>query len=260
MYAHVTRARFVRVGLLAVLLVRTAVAETPEPTTASPETASYDVGLVLGGQLRQSGTSEAIQWDALVRGLKEGLAGAAASNEQRAQANQFLKSSREALADRNRAEARAFLAKNGTAAGVHTTPSGLQYRVLSAGNPAGPSPRPKDQVTVQYRAALANGVEFDSSRAHDHPATFRVDSVIKGWQEAIQMMKPGAKWELFVPPDLGYGAGGPPPVPPGSLLVYELELLRIEPPTEHISPRDEGAAHAAKSPSAETQAVGERKR
>jgi FKBP-type peptidyl-prolyl cis-trans isomerase FklB len=117
-------------------------------------------------------------------------------------------------------------------------PSGLQYRVLNKGDSSAKSPGPTDQVTVRYKASLADGTVFDRSDTHDRPAMFRVNSVFKGWQEAFLAMKPGAKWQLFVPPELGYGANSPPGVPPGALLIYELELLQVEP----TPPMDPAAA------------------
>lgn len=107
-------------------------------------------------------------------------------------------------------------------------PSGLQYRVLHEGDPKAPLPGPQDQITARYRASLADGTEIDRSDEHAQPAVFRLNSVIKGWREALSAMRPGAKWQLFEPPELGYGANSPPPIPPGSLLVYELEVIQVE--------------------------------
>jgi FKBP-type peptidyl-prolyl cis-trans isomerase len=218
---------------------------------ASPEVASYDIGLVLGRQLYQNGLGDTARQDALIRGLKEGLAGKAASDEQRRQANQFIKTGRDTVAARNEREARQFLEKNAKAEGVRTTASGLQYRVLAEGEPSGHPPGPGDEVTVQYRAALADGVEFDSSYAHGRPATLHMTSIIRGWREALTMMRPGAKWRLFVPPELAYGTAPPPAVPPGSLLIYELELVRIEPP-HHVEPRPTAPATPRTGPGPET--------
>jgi FKBP-type peptidyl-prolyl cis-trans isomerase len=209
--------------------------ETPD-TPASPDVASYDIGLMLGRQLYQNGLSDKARQEELIRGLREGLAGKVATNEQRRQANQFIKSGRDTVTERNQSEARKFLDKNAKAAGVHTTASGLQYRVLAEGDPAGHPPGATDEVTVQYRAALSDGVEFDSSYLHGRPATLQMTSIIKGWREALLLMRPGAKWQLFVPPDLAYGTSPPPAVPPGSLLIYELELVRVE-PSPHFDPK-----------------------
>jgi FKBP-type peptidyl-prolyl cis-trans isomerase FklB len=191
-------------------------------------TGSYDLGLMLGSQLEHNGLDKNVSLEELTRGLKEALAGRNVSNEERDTALRFMRDARAGVVDKNHAAAQAFLAKNAKESGIVTTPSGLQYRVLVPGDAGGKSPQPTDQVTVRYRASLLDGMEFDRSDAHDHAATFRVNSVFKGWQQAFLAMKPGAKWQLFVPPELGYGNNTPPMVPPGSLLIYELELLKVE--------------------------------
>jgi FKBP-type peptidyl-prolyl cis-trans isomerase FklB len=126
----------------------------------------------------------------------------------------------------NQQEATKFLAENAKRDGVQTTPSGLQYRVIRQGD--GPSPNLTDQVQCNYRGTLLNGTEFDSSSVHGGPVDFRVDGVIPGWTEALQKMKVGDKWQLFVPPALAYELNPPgPPIEPNSLLIFEIELLKI---------------------------------
>lgn len=203
-------------------------ADTPVPR--DPKVGSYQVGLLLGSQLQHAGASKEILIDELVRGLKESLAGRELSATERDAAQAYLKGTREMLANENRAIARNFLAANAKQPGIVQMPSGLQYRILQEGDPQGAPPLPADQVTVRYTASLIDGTVYDRSDTHDKPATFRVNSVFKAWQEAFRLMKPGAKWQLFVPPDLGYGNNTPPMVPPGSAIIYELELLKIEPP------------------------------
>ena len=130
-------------------------------------------------------------------------------------------------AGKHRAEGEAFLAANGKKEGVVTLPSGLQYKVLAEGK--GTSPNPTDNVTVHYRGTLVDGTEFDNSYKREKPATFRVDGVIAGWTEALQRMKPGAKWQLFVPAKLGYGdRGAGPLIPPDSTLIFEVELISVQ--------------------------------
>jgi FKBP-type peptidyl-prolyl cis-trans isomerase FklB len=211
---------------------------TPKPPAVTPEAGSYDVGLMLGGQIEHNGLGPTLSFDALVRGLKDAVGGHAMTAEERDAALRFMRDARDSLAEKNQAAGREFLERNAKQPGVMTMPSGLQYRVLADGVAGGKSPAPTDQVTVRYRASLADGTEFDRSDTHDRPATFRVNSVFKAWQEAFTAMKPGAKWQLFVPPELGYGANPPPAVPPGALLVYELELMQVEP----AAPMDPGAA------------------
>jgi FKBP-type peptidyl-prolyl cis-trans isomerase FklB len=216
-------------ALLAAPIVAAAPQSAPKAPPISAEVGSYDVGLMLGGQLDHNGMAKSVSVDELIRGLREGISGHAMSAEQRDAALQFMREARDALADKNRALAKQFLEHNSKEPGIETMPSGLQYRVLAAGDASAKSPLPTDQVTVRYRASLADGTEFDRSDTHDRAATFRVNSVFKGWQQAFLAMKPGAKWQLFVPPELGYGNNSPPMVPPGALLIYDLELLKVEP-------------------------------
>jgi FKBP-type peptidyl-prolyl cis-trans isomerase len=210
----------------------------PKPPAVTPEVASYDVGLMLGLQLEHNGVAPIVSMEAVIRGLKDAAGGRAVTAPERDAALRFMRDAREAFAEKNRAAGRDFLEHNAKQPGVMSMPSGLQYRVLNKGDSNAKSPAPTDQVTVRYRASLADGTEFDRSDTHDRPAMFRVNSVFKGWQEAFLAMKPGAKWQLFVPPELGYGANSPPGVPPGALLVYELELLQVEP----AAPLDPAAA------------------
>ena len=130
-------------------------------------------------------------------------------------------------AEKNLAEAKSFLAENGKKEGVKTLPSGVQYKVLSEG--AGKMPKKTDTVTVHYRGTFINGTEFDSSIARGQPTTFQVDGVIPGWTEALQLMKEGAKWQLFIPPELAYGEMGMPPrIPPQSILLFDVELISVK--------------------------------
>jgi FKBP-type peptidyl-prolyl cis-trans isomerase FklB len=129
--------------------------------------------------------------------------------------------------DKNLAEGKAFLMENGKKEGVKTLPSGLQYKVLSEGT--GKTPAKSDTVTVHYRGTFINGTEFDSSIARGQSATFKVDGVIPGWTEALQLMKEGAKWQLFIPPQLAYGERGVPShIPPQSTLIFEVELIAVK--------------------------------
>jgi FKBP-type peptidyl-prolyl cis-trans isomerase len=124
---------------------------------------------------------------------------------------------------------------------VVALPDGLQYKVLTPGN--GPKPSASDTVVCNYKGTLIDGKEFDSSYKRGQPATFPVSGVIKGWTEALQMMPVGSKWQLFIPPDLAYGerqAG--PDITPGSTLVFEVELMSIQPKTAAVP---EGAEKAA---------------
>jgi len=141
------------------------------------------------------------------------------------------------MAAKDLKESEGFMAANAKKDGVIikdvTAPDGssaqLQYKILKSG-PAGPSPKKSDIVEVHYVGSFTDGSVFDSSVARNTPATFKVTDVIPGWTEALQMMKVGDKWELFIPPNLGYGEFGPPQIPPNSVLVFQLELLSFYTP------------------------------
>lgn len=131
------------------------------------------------------------------------------------------------LGEANLKQGEEFLAGNKTKPGVVALPSGLQYKVITAGT--GPKPTAADTVVCDYRGTLINGKEFDSSYKRGQPASFPVGGVIKGWTEALQMMPVGSKWELFIPPDLAYGArGAGPDIGPNSTLIFEVELHSIK--------------------------------
>lgn len=130
-----------------------------------------------------------------------------------------------------RAEAaRFFMQSNARAEGVQTLPSGLQYKVVASGPEGGASPDSNDWVRVDYEGTLTDGTVFDSSFARGQPAIFAPEGVVPGWTEALQLMKPGDEWLLYVPPELGYGErGGPPRIPPNSVLVFRIKLLAVSP-------------------------------
>ncbi len=186
------------------------------------------IGVNQGSQLRKLGLGSILSSEAMARGSRDGLSGkdTTPADGQRLQA--YVRTVLDANAARNKTAAQEFLARNAKEKGVKTTPSGLQYKVIAAGNAAAESPKPEDQVTVQYRGKLLDGSEFDSTYTHGSPATFPDGGVIKGWQEALVLMKPGAKWQLFIPPDLAYGQGQRPGIPGGSLLVFDVELLSVK--------------------------------
>jgi len=125
--------------------------------------------------------------------------------------------------------ASAFLARNAAAPGIHITASGLQYRILRSGPPGGLAPRPADEVKVNYEGKLLGGEVFDSSFERGTPAVMTVRGLIPGWTQALQMMRPGDEWQIFLPPALGYGAKGAGPIPPGAVLVFRIELIGVLP-------------------------------
>jgi FKBP-type peptidyl-prolyl cis-trans isomerase FklB len=130
-------------------------------------------------------------------------------------------------AEKNLAEAKAFLEENKKKEGIKTLPSGLQYKILTEGS--GKMPKATDTVTVQYRGTLISGTEFDSSYKRGQPATFPVNRVIRGWTEALQLMKEGSKWQLFIPPELAYGErGAGEQIQPNNALIFEVELISVK--------------------------------
>jgi len=199
------------------------------PTNAKAQ-ASYSIGVSMGDQLHHLGlTSDSIVTERLSQGLRDALSGKVAmSPHDQENIAAFLKTTRDSLADTNRATAKAFLAQNGKKPGIVTTASGLEYHVVTEGS--GTPPKSTDEVTVNYKGSLLDGTEFDSSYKRGQPATFPVNGVITGWQEALVLMKPGSKWELFIPPNLAYDVNSPPAIPPGSMLKFEVELIKVKQP------------------------------
>jgi FKBP-type peptidyl-prolyl cis-trans isomerase len=134
-------------------------------------------------------------------------------------------------AEENVGVGKAFLEENGKKEGVVTTASGLQYKVITDGT--GPMPKDTDRVQVNYRGTLINGEEFDSSFSRGKPAEFAVNKVVKGWTEALQLMKAGSKWTIYVPSELGYGErGSGRKIGPNEVLIFEIELLEVLPAAE----------------------------
>jgi FKBP-type peptidyl-prolyl cis-trans isomerase FklB len=203
---------------------------SPAPAAdASNEQTSYLFGLTFGEQMHSVGISNQVDTDAIARGVKDGLQGKKSTRADQLQIQAFVQSVMAAQLARNKTAAQDFLTQNGREKGVKTTADGLEYKVLIPGNAKAPAVGPTDEVTVNYRGKLLDGSEFDSSYNRGTPATFKVNGVIKGWQEAIVLMKPGAKWQLFIPPELAYGATPRPGIPAGSLLIFEVELLSVKP-------------------------------
>jgi FKBP-type peptidyl-prolyl cis-trans isomerase FklB len=218
---------------------------------------SYVIGVSSGNNLRQQSVD--IDPDVMMRGLKDGLSGGPTlltEPEMRAVMTAFQQEMaikemgrREAAAERNKKEGDAFLAENKTREGVKTLPSGLQYKVLKEGT--GKSPKATDTVVVHYRGTLLSGMDFDSSYLRNEPANIQVDSVIKGWKEALPLMKEGAKWQLVIPPELAYGENGAGPIGPNSVLLFEVELISVVKEAAAPAPAKAGAKSskpAVKSP------------
>jgi FKBP-type peptidyl-prolyl cis-trans isomerase FklB len=216
----------------AALVLFSSIAFAADPP-AMDETARMNYAL--GYQIGRDLTGAEIRSDALLKGLNDGRTGAtpalkpeemeAAITSLQAQINENRAKEQAEAAKKASAEGSAFLAENAKKEGVVTTKSGLQYKVVKPGT--GRSPGPNDTVTVQYRGTLVSGQQFDSSYDRGEPASFPVSGVIAGWTEALQLMKEGAEYQLFIPPSLAYGDRGP---LAGQVLIFTVELLKIGAP------------------------------
>jgi FKBP-type peptidyl-prolyl cis-trans isomerase len=197
-----------------------------DAAAADPKLAqSYSLGLQWGETLKNSGlTPDSVSTAKIAQGIHDALTGKVAVSDQDRENVRALATS---AGEANHRAAAKFLAENGKKPGIVTTKSGLQYQEIAAGT--GDSPKANDSVTVHYRGTLLDGTEFDSSYKRGQPATFEVDRVIPGWTEALQLMKPGAKWKLFVPPQLAYDLRSRPPIPPGAMLIFDVELISVKP-------------------------------
>lgn len=201
------------------------------------ERASYAIGLNFGNHLAQGIKQDGADVDVelLLRGIKDALTNpkpAYTDEEMNAAIEAFDKALEAktvatsiAVADRNKKAGEAFLAKNKKETGVHTTASGLQYKVIKSGD--GNSPQMTDKVRVHYHGMLPDGTAYDSSKQRGEPVEFALSGVIKGWTEALQMMKVGDTWMLYVPSELAYGPQRRSAIGPNQALVFEVELLAI---------------------------------
>ena len=199
------------------------------------EKLSYAMGMDLGGQLKANSVD--IDTTLFIEGLRAALAGgktlltdaeakAAISKLQMAMVSKQAAVAK-AVGDKNKAEGDAFLAANKAKPGVVTLPSGLQYKILTAGT--GKKPTAADTVVCQYRGALINGKEFDSSYKRGEPAAFPVGKVIKGWTEVLQLMPVGSKWQVCIPSNLAYAErGSGADIGPNATLIFEIELVAIK--------------------------------
>lgn len=209
--------------------------ETPTATVSEfvtlEQKVSYGVGRNIGGEIARDAGFDA-DVEALVAGLRDSLSGAESRiSEEELQAAfvDIRKVAQEKAARKaaeNSAKAAAFLATNAKREGVVTTASGLQYEVLTAGT--GAKPTTANKVKVHYHGTLIDGTVFDSSVERGEPIEFAVTGVIKGWTEALQLMSVGSKWKLFIPANLAYGDRATGSIPPGSTLIFEVELLEIK--------------------------------
>ncbi|MCU7810592.1 MAG: FKBP-type peptidyl-prolyl cis-trans isomerase [Candidatus Thiodiazotropha sp. (ex Notomyrtea botanica)] len=208
-----------------------------EQTTLPDDTAkiNYSVGYQIGNDFKYQDIE--IRPETVIQGIRDALS----ENESQmtsAEMKQVMVDLGKSLAEKKRElrkarlyklleESKAFHKENKDKSGILTTESGLQYRVIEQGR--GKHPGKSDRVLVHYSGKLIDGTVFDSSINRGKPASFQVDGVIEGWTEALQLMKQGDRWQLFIPPDLAYGdKGAPPRIPPHSSLIFDVELISIK--------------------------------
>ena len=194
---------------------------------------AYSIGVNIGQSLMAQGLLDEIDFAGFVAGMRDQVEGQPRLTMEEMGA--AIQSFQQRMMDRQTAEVEAnrrsseeFLSSNAQKPGVVTLPSGLQYQILSSGAAGGASPTVTDSVLAHYHGTFVDGSVFDSSVDRGEPAQFGVSQVIPGWTEALQLMKPGDKWRLFIPASLAYGeAGSPPVIPPNSALIFDVELLEV---------------------------------
>jgi FKBP-type peptidyl-prolyl cis-trans isomerase FklB len=218
------------VGLFA---VQAGAVETPILKTEKDKI-SYGIGVDVARNFKRLGVD--VNMDVLVKGLRDGMAGEKllmTEDDLRATMSAYMEDLRKkqaiamkAVAEENKKKGDAFLAENKKKEGVVTLPNGLQYKIIKAGT--GKKPAETDTVECRYRGTLIDGKEFDSSYRTGQNATFKVLAVIAGWKEALKLMPVGSKWQLFIPPELAYGAmGAGRDIGPNATLIFEVELVAI---------------------------------
>jgi FKBP-type peptidyl-prolyl cis-trans isomerase FklB len=231
------RSRWITGLIILLSFSSVAVAEEAAFLNTRKDKVSYLIGRDIGSNFKDQSID--IDADIFMKGFKDALSGNKSPlSDDEAQAvktaykEERMKKHEEEvkkISEKNKKEGEDFLAENKKKEGIITLSSGLQYKILKEG--AGPNPKETDTVTVNYRGSLIDGTEFDSSYKRNEPATFPVKGVIPGWQEALQLMKTGSKWQLFVPAGLAYaerGAGNA--IGPNTTLIFEVELLSIGEP------------------------------
>ena len=229
--------RYLTTSLAIFALAATSLEAQDKPDLKDPkQRASYAIGVDIGSNMKRQELD--IDPKALAAGFIESFGGKAqltdaemkqAITEFRAQMMAGLEAREKVAGEKNLKEGEEFLAVNAKKAGVKVTPSGLQYKVLKAGDGKGKTPKAADTVRVHYHGTLIDGSVFDSSVDRGEPAVFGVNQVIPGWTEVLQLMKEGDKWQVYIPARLAYGPRGPSPqIGPNSTLIFDVELLGIE--------------------------------
>jgi FKBP-type peptidyl-prolyl cis-trans isomerase FklB len=206
-------------------------AEDSKPITTNADKFSYGIGLQIGRQLLKQGLSS-VDVQVIAIAIEDALRGnelRVSMEEMQVAATAYqneLNAEKLAAGDKNMAAGEQFLKENSSREGVVVLDSGVQYRIVKPGT--GDSPTETDTVVVHYRGRLLNGSEFDSSYGRGQPAEFGVGQVIPGWQQALQLMPVGAKWEVWIPASLAYGTQGSGSIGPNETLHFDIELIEIK--------------------------------
>jgi FKBP-type peptidyl-prolyl cis-trans isomerase FklB len=234
------------ISILLAAFASTLVAQDRPALKDTKDKVSYSIGLTVGLNLKRQKID--LNSNAFLAGIQDSMSGKEpALNEQQirevmTQFEKDMNDKQQAAGQKNASDGQKFLAENKSKPDVKTTASGLQYKVIKEGN--GAMPKATDTVVVNYRGTLIDGTEFDSSYKRGQPASFPVNQVIKGWTEALQLMKAGSKYQLFIPADLAYGArGAGGDIGPNSTLIFDVELLDVKP-----APSASPSASASASP------------
>lgn len=208
-------------------------AQTAPDLTTEDNQIAYAIGVNIGQNIASQGLLEGIDLDTFIAGMLDAVSGEVKLTDEQMFAaiqafQQRMESAQTAALTSNLAASEAFLAENGQKEGVVTLASGLQYQILTSGPADGAMPGLNDSVLAHYHGTLSDGSVFDSSVDRGEPAQFGLSQVISGWTEALQLMRVGDKWRLFIPPAMAYGEASPTPaIPPNSALIFEVELLEI---------------------------------
>jgi len=219
------------IGMLCALPIGNIIADEKISLVEDNDKISYSIGYQVGGDLKRQGVDPSAE--ALMQGIQDAITKKSSLMTTEQMRLTLVNLKKKIIADAEKLkhkqseeqleQGKKFLIENAKQQNVVSLPSGLQYKVIKAGN--GKSPKADDQVTVHYVGKLIDGNEFDSSLRENKPASFPVNAVISGWTEALQLMKEGDKWELVIPPELGYGENGP---LANQTLVFEVELLAVK--------------------------------
>lgn len=207
----------------------------PAPAPTDKNKLSYAIGYELGSDFREKNMD--IDLNQVIRAMQDGFANrqpTVSAEEMRSNLASFqekmfneARQKMQQLASENKAKSDRFLADNRSKRGITVLPSGIQYRVIEEGS--GRSPTQNSEVSIHYRGSIASsGLEFDSSFARGQPVTFKVNEVLRGWQEILPRMKIGDHWQVFLPPDMAYGERGQPPIGPNEALAFDIKLVEVK--------------------------------